>query len=163
MSSKTWQKVLISLRQIIRATDMHSKNVMRRYGLTIPQLVVLRAIDNTSNVTVRTISEHVSLSQATVTTILNRLEQRGLVIRKRSADDRRIVHTVLTDAARRIIETSPPLLHEDFVRRFEALDEWEQSSILSALQRVANMMGAEKLEVAPMLKIDDDDKLDDVK
>ena len=163
MSSKTWQKVLISLRQIIRATDMHSKNVMRRYGLTIPQLVVLRAIDNTSNVTVRTISEHVSLSQATVTTILNRLEQRGLVIRKRSADDRRIVHTVLTDAARRMIETSPPLLHEDFVRRFEALDEWEQSSILSALQRVANMMGAEKLDVAPMLKIDDDDKLDDVK
>lgn len=160
MSSKTWQKVLISLRQIIRATDMHSKNVMRRYGLTIPQLVVLRAIDNTSNVTVRTISEHVSLSQATVTTILNRLEQRGLVIRKRSADDRRIVHTVLTDAARRIIETSPPLLHEDFVRRFEALEEWEQSSILSALQRVAYMMGAEKLDAAPMLKIDDDDKLE---
>ena len=89
MSARTLQKVLIPLRQIIRATDMHSKKVMRRYGLTIPQLVILRAINDRSNITVRTISKHVSLSQATVTTVLNRLEQRGLVTRTRSADHRR--------------------------------------------------------------------------
>ena len=163
MSARTLQKVLIPLRQIIRATDMHSKKVMRRYGLTIPQLVILRAINDRSNITVRTISKHVSLSQATVTTVLNRLEQRGLVTRTRSADDRRMVYLALTDAARRIIEISPPLLHEDFVRRFEALDEWEQSSILSALQRVAKMMETEKLDIAPTRKIGGAGTVGDVK
>ena len=37
--------VLVALRQIIRATDLHSKHVMKVCGLTVPQLVVLLAIE----------------------------------------------------------------------------------------------------------------------
>lgn len=149
-----WQDVLIELRRIIRATDLQSKRVVKSCGLTIPQVMVLRAIRSLGDVTVKRISDDVSLSQATVTTILNRLEDRQLVERVRSNNDRRIVNARLTEKGLHVLETVPPLLHESFIQRFENLAGVEQSDILSALQQVATMMDAETLDAAPLLDIE---------
>ncbi|MEH6649511.1 MAG: MarR family transcriptional regulator [Motiliproteus sp.] len=148
-----WQEVLVSLRRIIRATDLQSKRVLKVCGLTIPQVMVLRAIETLGDVTVKRISDDVSLSQATVTTILNRLQDRGLVERVRSQVDKRVVNARLTEIGRSTLSTSPPLLHEQFIDRFESMDEWEKTQMLSTMQRVATMMDAELLDAAPMLDI----------
>ncbi|HUH38078.1 MAG TPA: MarR family transcriptional regulator [Spongiibacteraceae bacterium] len=148
-----WQEVLMALRRIIRATDMQSKRMERSSGLTIPQVIVLSAIAKLGTATVRRISEEVSLSQATVTTILNRLEERGLLSKIRNDLDRRAVDTSLTEAGRQALANAPPLLHERFIARFEALHDWEKTQILSALQRVATMMDADQLDAAPLLDI----------
>lgn len=160
MTGAERQEVLICLRQIIRATDLHSKKLMRECGLTIPQLVVLKALSAMNNVTVRRISDHVSLSQATVTTILNRLETRGLVSRQRSFSDRRVVHAQPTDKGDAVLLDAPSLLHEKFVQRFDALEAWERTQILSVLQHVAKMMEAEELDAAPLLDVRAADELD---
>lgn len=148
-----WQDVLVSLRRIIRATDLQSKRMVKSCGLTIPQVMVLRAIHMLGDVTVKRISDDVSLSQATVTIILNRLEERKLVERVRSTTDKRIVNARLTESGLNILVSAPPLLHEKFIERFEGLQEWEKSQILSSLQRVAVMMDAETLDAAPLLDI----------
>jgi DNA-binding MarR family transcriptional regulator len=148
-----WQEVLVSLRRIIRATDLQSKRILKVCGLTIPQVMVLRAIESLGDVTVKRISDDVSLSQATVTTILNRLQDRGLIERVRSQVDKRVVNARLTPLGRDTLGTAPPLLHEQFIDRFESLAEWEKTQMLSALQRVATMMDAESLDAAPMLDI----------
>ena len=143
--------VLVSLRRIIRATDLHSKRMIKECGLTTPQIMVLRAIETLGDVTVRRISNDVSLSQATVTTILNRLENRGLVDRVRSIEDKRIVNAKLTAAGRDVLASAPKLLHDKFIHRFESLDDWEKTQLLSSLQRIANMMDAESIDAAPVL------------
>ena len=148
-----WQDVLISLRRIIRATDLQSKRIVKACGLTIPQVMVLRAIESLGDVTVRRISDDVSLSQATVTTILNRLEDRQLIERIRSVSDRRVVNARLTDGGRDVLTRVPPLLHEEFITQFENLNDWEKTQILSSLQRIATMMDAESLDAAPILDI----------
>ncbi len=153
-NSPCWQEVLISLRRIIRATDLQSKRINKACGLTIPQVMVLRAIDTLGDVTVKRLSDDVSLSQATVTTILNRLEDRQLVERVRSRNDRRIVNARLTEQGNVVLSSAPPLLHEAFIDRLESLENWEQTQILSSLQRVACMMDAEALDAAPLLDID---------
>ncbi|WP_335337199.1 MarR family winged helix-turn-helix transcriptional regulator [Sedimenticola thiotaurini] len=148
-----WHEVLVSLRRIIRATDLQSKRMVKSCGLTIPQVMVMRAIDALGDVTVKRISDDVSLSQATVTTILNRLEDKKLAERVRSSVDKRVVNARLTEAGAQVLLTTPPLLHEKFIERFEALEDWEKTQILSALQRVATMMDAEAIDAAPMLDI----------
>ncbi|MBO9507652.1 MarR family transcriptional regulator [Thalassospira sp. A3_1] len=153
MTQAYWQDILVALRQIIRATDLHSKRMMKACGLTIPQVMVLRAIDELQNVTVRRISNHVSLSQATVTTILNRLEQRGLAERRRSTTDKRVVNTVLTEAGQNVLKAAPTMLHEEFISQFDALPDWEKTQLLSSMQRVATMMNAEKIDAAPLLDV----------
>ena len=149
-----WHDVLISLRRIIRATDLQSKRMMKLSGLTIPQMMVLRAIQSLGDVTVRKISHEVSLSQATVTTILNRLEAKQLVDRVRSNVDKRVVNARLTEYGRDVLSDAPPLLHEKFIERFESLQEWEKTHILTALQRVASMMDADSIDAAPLLDIE---------
>jgi len=153
-----WHDVLISLRRIIRATDLQSKRMVKSCGLTIPQVMVLRAIYSLGDVTVKRISDDVSLSQATVTTILNRLEDKKLVERVRSKLDKRVVNARLTRSGQEVLASTPPLLHEKFIERFEALEEWEKTQVLSSLQRVATMMDAESIDAAPMLDIDPPDQ-----
>ncbi|SIS91689.1 MarR family winged helix-turn-helix transcriptional regulator [Neptunomonas antarctica] len=148
-----WQEVLISLRRIIRCTDMQSKRIMKSSGLTIPQVMVLRAINLLGDVTVKKISDDVSLSQATVTIILNRLEDRLLIERVRSKKDRRIVNARLTDIGKTTLTTAPPLLHEEFIKQFENLDDEKQVTLVASLQQVATMMSAESLDAAPLLDI----------
>ncbi len=153
MLTQNSQEVLISLRQIIRAADMHSKKLIRDCGLTTPQILVLQAAHGLKKVTIRKISEQISLSQATVTTILNRLEQKNLVRRVRSSTDKRAVHVELTDTGLEALDAAPNLLHDEFVERFESLENWEQSLILSTLQRVAKMMKAHDFDAAPLLLV----------
>ena len=148
--------VLIALRRIIRATDLHSRALGKETGLTTPQLVVIRAVREMSAPTVSDVARAVSLSQATVTTILQRLETKGLVKRERSRTDRRAVIVQLTSAGKTLWKNAPEPLQYSFTERFKALASWEQHSIVAALERVAAMMDAQQLDAAPMLASGED-------
>ncbi|SDJ94918.1 MarR family winged helix-turn-helix transcriptional regulator [Microbulbifer yueqingensis] len=152
------EEVLITLRRLIRATDLHSKQLVKTAGLTAPQLLLLQAIREKGQVTIGALAKEISLSQATVTTILDRLEKRGLVYRERSSEDKRKVHAYLTDKGMDFIRDAPTPLQEHFVRQFRDLRDWEQSMIISSLQRVALMMDAEHIDASPVLDIGDLDR-----
>lgn len=137
--------VLSTLRQIIRAIDIHSRQLSKKYGLTGPQLIVISEIGQYGTMTIGELARRVSLSQATVTTILDRLELKELAQRTRDKQDKRRVYVDITDKARTILETHPNFLQEAFVRRFNALEEWEQTLILSSIQRISAMMNTAEL------------------
>ena len=144
-------EVLVSLRRILRATSMHSRRLRRSVGLSSPQLLVLQTAFEQDRPTASQIAHAVSLSQATITTILTELESRGLLTRQRSEEDRRRVHVSLTKEGREVLEAAPRPLQESFAARFSALPRWEQFQLIAALERVAMMMDAEDLDAAPLL------------
>lgn len=144
--------VLVTLRQIIRAIDMHSKQLVKRYGLTAPQLMVLKEIMSDQDINIGRVAKKVSLSQATVTNIIDRLETRSLVTRERSSQDKRRVIVRVTDKTREILQNDPSVLQEEFVSNFKKLEEWEQNLILSSIQRIAKMMSAEDIEITPEIE-----------
>jgi DNA-binding MarR family transcriptional regulator len=148
---ETYDQVLISLRQIIRAIDLNSKRLERESGLTGPQLLVMQLIGSAGEITAGVLAREVSLSQATVTSILDRLERKGLLVRERSADDKRKVMVSLTEEGGQALEKAPTLMQESFIKDFNRLEDWEQNLILSSLQRVAGMMNASDLDAAPLL------------
>lgn len=147
------QQVLISLRRVIRATDLHSKQLVKTTGLTAPQLLLLQAIRDNGDVTIGELAKKISLSQATVTTILDRLEKRELVNRVRSTTDKRKVHASLTDKSTDILKEAPVPLQERFAEQFNDLEIWEQTMIISSLQRIAQMMDAQDIDAAPVLDV----------
>lgn len=151
MATDKSDELLSSIRRIIRAVDVHSKDLLKKYGMTGPQLMILKQIGNSDNQSVSEIARKISLSQATVTTILSRLEQQDFVFRKRREDDRRKVYIEATEKTRRILDSKPSLLQVEFVNRFNLLQDWEQSLLLSSLQRIASMMNAEGLDAVPYL------------
>lgn len=145
------EEVLIAIRRIIRSIDMHSKRLVKQFGLTGPQLIVLREISQSDEITASDISRAISLSQATVTGILDRLEKRGYVVRKRSERDRRRTLVETTQAGDHILAAAPPLMQESFTEQFSELQVWEQHMILSSLHRLVAMMDARQIVAAPLL------------
>lgn len=144
-------EIVAALRRIIRAVDLHSKSLAQRYGLTGPQLVVLQFLNHRGPQTTGELAERVSLGQATLSEILERLEKKQLIHRWRSTEDKRRVINELTPVGRETIQQAPPLLQERFVHELEKLTDWEQTLILSTLQRVAEMMHAQEITASPVL------------
>ena len=143
-------QIIVAIRRVIRAVDLHSRTLAESHGLTGPQALLLKALQ-AGSLSAGELAARVSLSQGTVTDILNRLEQRGLVRRIRDTRDRRRVLVQATDAALGLLARSPPLLQERFLERFMSLQDWEQTLLLASLQRIAAMMDAEDIDAAPVL------------
>ena len=147
------EELLVALRRIIRAIDLRSKQLSREVGLTGPQLLVLQNIGAQPNIMVRQIADNINLSPATVTSILDRLEARGLVNRVRSTEDKRKVAISLTDSGQASLEAAPLPFQEHFTNRFRQLEEWEQSQMVATMQRIASMMDAADIDASPMLEL----------
>lgn len=140
--SETARRMLGSLRRIVHAVDSHSKRVERATGLTVPQLVVLHAIRDLGEVTSSRISAAVSLSPATVSPILDKLENRGLIQRYRSSLDRRVVHARLTEAGLGALDAAPDLMDSRFLMRIKALSPDEQEALVRGLESMAALLDA---------------------
>ena len=147
------EQVLVALRRVIRATDLHSKYLAKTTGLTAPQILLMQTIRDNDQATIGKLAEEMSLSQATVTTILDRLEKRDLAYRQRSTEDKRKVHAYLTEHGFGVLKDAPIPLHDHFASRFGELQAWEQTMIISSLQRVAEMMAAQDIDASPVLDI----------
>lgn len=145
------EDILIALRRVIRAIDRHSRNLVASHGLTGPQAILLTEIVRRGALTGSELATHVSLSQATVTDVVKRLESRGLLQRNRDRVDKRKIILKSTAEGAALVKRSVPLLQERFQQRLLELRDWEQLQLLSSLQRIAEMMDAEDLDAAPML------------
>ncbi len=140
--------VLADIRMIIHASDVFSKKLHRATGLTTAQALALRTIADAGEVTTKALSNIVSISQATLTSVLDRLEAKGLIERYRSRVDRRIVHAKPTRSGEKFLATMPDLLDEAFIARFAKLTAKRRKEISSALAEVAVMMNADASDAA---------------
>jgi len=153
--------VLLALRRIARAASVHSRHIQQAYGLTSPQLFLLRELARRGEATGGELARAASLSHATVTGILDRLERRDLLVRQRSDQDKRRVFARITDAGRALLDSAPPPLQYRFLEEFRKLRDWEQSLLVASLQRVAGMMeSVEEQEAVPESEVAGDTALE---
>jgi DNA-binding MarR family transcriptional regulator len=143
--------IVASIRRIVRAVDLHSRHLVEEHGITAPQLAVLAEAARLGSGSIGALARGVHLSQPTVSGVLDRLERRGLVRRDRSDRDRRSVVVTVTEQGEKVLRDSPSLLQDRFREELSRLEGWERYWLLSALERVAAMMDAERIEAAPVL------------
>ncbi len=144
-------ETLVALRQIMRATDLNGRNLARETGLSTSQLLALQALRSGKDMTAGGIAKEVNLSQATVSTLIDRLEARGLVKRERGQTDKRQVFVYLTAEGGKLVTDAPAALQDRFAASFDKLEDWEQGMIAAVMNRVADMMGASNIDAAPVL------------
>lgn len=144
---------LIAIRRIVRAAEFAARDLSKVAGLTPSQMVVLQLIGRDGELTAGALAEAARLSQATVTALLDRLEDKELILRRRSPQDRRRVVVALTDAGRRTLITTPDVLQNRFASRFEELESWEQAAMVAALERVAALLDADRIDASPILDV----------
>jgi DNA-binding MarR family transcriptional regulator len=146
---------LIALRRILRATELFERDLARAVGLSPAQLRVLQVVAEKSSVTPKTLATQMGVSQATVSTLIDKLETRGLVQRVPSEQDRRQINVLATASGHDRLVDAPDALQQRYVRAFAELTDWEQAQLVSSLERVADMLGAQDLDASPVLTMGD--------
>ncbi len=150
MSSRA-EAAMIVLRRIQRAQELNARALARRTGLSSAQMIVLQIAAEGMGCTPKEIARRTGVSQATITALLDKLEARGFVTRKRGEQDRRLIIVSATDVGRALLLGAPDPLTAAFTARFDRLADWEQLMLLAALERLGGMMDAEDLEPLPAL------------
>ncbi len=146
---------LIALRRILRATDLFGREVKQAAGVTPAQFRVLQIIGETGQATATAISSRMRVSQATVTSLVDKLVGEGMVLREKSTQDRRQTNIHVTAKGRKALSDAPDPLQQRFVRKFSVMEDWEQAMLVASLERVASMLDAEEIDAAPVLDTSD--------
>jgi DNA-binding MarR family transcriptional regulator len=95
---QAFRAVTVAMRRLRGRQSRH-----RDGALSYAQMGLLFGLETGDNVSARELAEVVALSPATVTQMLEALESEGLVERTRSANDRRVVLTHLTEHGRELM------------------------------------------------------------
>jgi len=149
--SKYEDEILRSLRKITRAIDLHSRQLANQHGLTGPQLICMRILKDQGNLKPTMLAKEMSLSQGTVTGIVDRLFSRNLVTRISNTNDRRSHSIALTEEGKRMVENAPSPLQESFAVKLRTIPQENQLVIHTILKQIVGMMGAEQVKAAPVL------------
>ncbi|KJL18320.1 Organic hydroperoxide resistance transcriptional regulator [Microbacterium oxydans] len=98
-----------SLYSAARATTQAYRKLLAPWGLTYPQYLVLAALWLDGDQTIGSLGEVMRLDSGTLSPLVRRLEQAGLVTRTRSRDDERVVTVTLTDKGQQLRSEVAPI------------------------------------------------------
>ena len=96
------------------------------------------------------------MSSSTLVGILDRLEARGWVERRRSMNDKRIVQVFATEAGRKLATDSPSPLHEELVAGIRGIPVEDQVQITESLEQLVELLEIQRVDAAPILEVGTD-------
>lgn len=109
----------------------------RQYDLTEAQFNVLFSLKyKERNVTQSDLGERLVVTRASVTSVLDKLEGKGLVRRETVEGNRRIYHVSLTPAGLALINSVEPPYRERVHRSMRGLTDAEMNVLIDCLERV---------------------------
>jgi DNA-binding MarR family transcriptional regulator len=138
------------LEELASHTPAGVMRYMRRWPhgpLSLVHLHVLTVLDIEGPVPMRTLAESLDVSQASATGIVDRMEQRDLVERRRDDADRRVVRVALTAAGRQMVEGVTAERRERLTRLLDQLTDEELDGFLRGTR--ALRLARERLHAEP--------------
>ncbi|MGA7936402.1 MAG: MarR family transcriptional regulator [Kovacikia sp.] len=127
------------VRELVRtyqAFSTYSEENIRELGLTSPQFDVICTLGNTSGMMMGQLAEKTLVTKGTLTGIVDRLEQKGLVRREVPPENRRCFMIVLTPEGNRVFEAVFPAHINHLKKQLGQLTEDETQQIQTSLKRL---------------------------
>lgn len=152
------KEILIKIRKIVRSVDIESKKIQKEYGVSIPQVLCLSFLHESSNyqATQGEIRKFLNLNSSTVSGIINRLEKKGLVARLPKSGDKRVVNIALTSAGDTLFGSIPSLLHEQLSNKLDKLGDEELVRVEESLETLVRLLDIEQVEASPLITLESD-------
>ena len=134
-------KIKIALRRVFVAAGL---------DVTPDQWVVLYRLAETAGLTQAELGERTVKDKTTITRILDRLEARELLTRRRAPDDRRSQRLYLTEAGRDLAQALVPIVQSFADAAYADLTEADKATLRNILARIeARLDGLPETKDAP--------------
>ncbi|CAI8218746.1 MAG: MarR family transcriptional regulator [Flavobacteriaceae bacterium] len=153
MNANKYSEIMSSVRKIVRAINLESKRVEKNFGISIPQLLTLKFLNETEGYksTMKGIKEMLSLNASTVTGIVARLEQKGFVARLPDPKDKRSTPIVLTSKGAELLKNTQESLHEKISKNLDLISDQEYQKILVSFETIIDFLNIEDLDASPII------------
>ncbi|KEI10427.1 MarR family transcriptional regulator [Clostridium sp. K25] len=132
-------KIALLIKEINSKINFKVTEELKNIGLTVPQITAIKFIAHRKQVTSSELSEEMSITKATVSGIIDRLEKMNIIKRVRSKEDRRIVYIVFSDEGLNLAKDIRDIMNNCFENIFNNVSEKELVNIennLSSLLKV---------------------------
>ncbi|MDY6861843.1 MAG: MarR family transcriptional regulator [Thermodesulfobacteriota bacterium] len=141
------KEIIFSIRRLMQAGELYTKELNKRYQVSAPQLNCLLALYENGPLSPSQIARYIMVKSSTVTGIVDRLEQKRLVTRLRKSLDRRVITIELTESGKKLAENAPPPIQQKIIDGLKKLSEAETEEIIHGLNMLARMMDVQDLPV----------------
>lgn len=148
-------EILIKLRRIIRSINLESKKIEKEFGISIPQLLVMQYLDQQPDkcASGKDIKLYINLNASTVSGILVRLENKLLIKRVSSKNDRRSSLVALTEEGKHLLTQSPTTLQEKLSKKLDQLTPERIKELEQNIELLTKIMDLDNIDAAPLLTI----------
>jgi DNA-binding MarR family transcriptional regulator len=146
-------EILVKLRKIIRSINLESKRIEKQFGISIPQLLCLQFLSDQRDFRApsKDIKDYMNLNASTITGIIKRLEQKGLVARLPEPKDKRISLITLTAKGAELLKDSPVTLQEKMSKRLLGLEDKALEQLDDSIQLLVRLLDAESMDAGPLI------------
>jgi DNA-binding MarR family transcriptional regulator len=135
-------EIVQGLRRIVKALHTYSQEVRTAYGLTGPQLWALKTLHRNGRMSTGRLAAALAVHQSSVSILVDRLEQRGLVRRMRGRLDHRFVDMALTERGAALAAQAPEAAQGRLLHALEAMPPRDVRNIRHAVDRLVQAMEA---------------------
>lgn len=120
----------LKLMLVFRRVQGFSQSVTEKEGISGAQLSALRQLETNPGLRVSDLAQTLSVRHSSASNLLDKLEEKKLIVRTRDKDDRRVVHLNLTATGKRALKAAPASPHATLLDVFKAM----QPSAVSHLE-----------------------------
>ncbi len=139
MSDRRRPLFMLLLRDLVeayQAFESYALPHIKSQGLTPAQFDVIATLGNTEGLTFKELGRRTLIYKTTLTSVVDRLVERGLVRRLPAENDRRSIVARLTDEGHALFDEVFPAHSEHLRRRLEQLSEEEMQELRKSLVKI---------------------------
>jgi MarR family transcriptional regulator, organic hydroperoxide resistance regulator len=144
---KTISETMQALRRVFKAIQDYSQDVSDKFGVTGPQLWALKTIAQDGSLPLGELSKKMYLHPSTISGVIDRLEDKGYVVRDRATGDRRVINVQLTLKGKRLVRKAPNPVQGRMLYGLRKLKKEELDLIYQSVQKLVEIMEAQNLKV----------------
>lgn len=143
-------RAMNAVRGIVRALRMSTRSIEGQLGISLAQLFVLQQLAEKAASSLNDLSQRTGTHQSSVSVVVSRLVDRGLVRRSFAKEDKRRVELELTAAGRDMLSEAPATIQTSLIDAFSDLAADDRERLADLLERWVRAAGID-VESPPML------------
>lgn len=136
METKCRNVPYLVLMQTSKAVQERIKLEMSENNLTITEFSVLEVLYHKGKQTIQQVGHSILITSGSMTYVIDKLEQRGLLQRSACPEDRRVIHVTLTENGKELMEAIMPKHHELVDYMLGALSNDEAETLVKLLNKI---------------------------
>jgi DNA-binding MarR family transcriptional regulator len=150
----TSQRVLDSVRRIVRLLREGSRASEEQVGLSAAQLFVLQKLYGAPSLSLNELAARTLTHQSSVSVVVRRLVERGLVQRRPAPHDARRLELSLTKRGQALVGRAPGAAQDRVIAAVETLPARTQTALAASLEALVRALGVHD-RAAPMFFVDE--------